>query len=145
MEEQNQNQFSIYGDHYEVKIKEEDPDPYFSEQGPFIKTVIKEEHNVTDMEENPDPDLLDQNSYKVEIKEEYLDFYTTDLKEENQDVELPDTMQIKEENQDPDPDHGSRDPAGSSDQQVSESVRGASRGLVYSGSFSSLDRCPAKK
>lgn len=93
MEEQNQDPAFNYRDHYKMEVKEEKPDPDFTDQHPFITTAIKEEnqdHYKTETkEENPDSDLIDQNTFNEEIKEE------------NED-----------------PDHRSTDPAGSSEQQV---------------------------
>lgn len=95
MEEQNQDPAVIDKDHYKMEIKEEKPDPDFTDQDRLINTGIKEEHQ---------------------------DHYNTEMKEENQDLDLMNqnsyTEEIKEENQDPD--HQSGDPAGpSTEQQVS--------------------------
>lgn len=61
------------------------------------------------------------------------DPYTMEPKEESEEVELADqstnTMPMKE--QDQDPDYEISDPPGCSDQQVSESVKVATKGLVY--------------
>ncbi|XP_067378906.1 general transcription factor II-I isoform X2 [Channa argus] len=78
-----------------------------TEQQP-CKTEIKEENQEHLMEENPEPDLIDQD-YKIEMKEENPD----------PDYIDPSISGIQEENQDPDP--RSSDPAGPSDHQLHRS------------------------
>lgn len=103
MDEQNQDQACDGHVYYKIEIKEEKPDPDFTNQDPLITT---------------------------EIKEESQEFYVTEIKEENQDFDLLDQetckTEVKEENQDLD--HQSGDPAGSPEQQVSvDGLTGKSR------------------
>ncbi|KAK2899329.1 hypothetical protein Q8A73_012458 [Channa argus] len=128
MTEENQDPDFIGQDHYNREIKEEYQDPGFVHQA-HIKSEIKE---------NQDSDFTYRDhckSSRIKEENEDADFTNQDeneIKEENQDPDFINVVlykvEIKEENEDPN--HQTSEPAGPSDDQVSDDELMGKNGLT---------------